>query len=363
MDELLTIGEFSQACGLSAKVLRTYAADGLLPPAAVDRGSGYRYYTPDQVPRARTIALLRRAGTPLRDIARFLARPTAELLDQWERDLDAEATTRRLALADVRRSFRDHEPPGQPSGWLADQPASPLSAASASEAGIGRAVNQDAVLLGDGVFAVADGLGERGEIASMLAVEVFQASFAAGGRTGDSAAAACRAAGRAVWRRAQDAADPTMGSTLTAVWVSQGDEPSLTVIGVGDSRAYLIAGGAARRLTRDDTLVAGLVRAGVLSEQEARADPRRSLLTRALGPAPDVEPSLTRVRYEPGDRVLLCTDGLSAGLGDQEIAAALAQAHQGSEAVAALLRLARDRGGQDDASAVVVDTPARSAAP
>jgi PPM family protein phosphatase len=359
VDELLTIGEFSQACGLSAKVLRTYAADGLLQPAAVDRGSGYRYYAPDQVPRAQTIALLRRAGTPLRDIARFLAQPAAELLDQWERDLDAEAAARRRALADIRRTFGGRETPDQLTGLLTGQ----MTAASASEAGSGRAVNQDAVLLGDGVFAVADGLGERGEIASVLAVEVFQASFAAGGRTASSIAEACRAAGRAVWRRSQDAAEPTMGSTLTAVWISTGDDPALTVASVGDSRAYLVSGGAARRLTRDDTLVAGLVRAGVLSEQEARADPRRSLLTRALGPGPDVEPGLTQVRYEPGDRVLLCTDGLSAELGDQEIAAALEPAHQSSEAVAALLRLARERGGQDDASAVVVDTLARSAAP
>jgi len=359
VDELFTIGEFSQACGLSAKVLRTYAADGLLQPAAVDRGSGYRYYAPDQVPRAQTIALLRRAGTPLRDIARFLDRPTTELLDRWERDLDAEAATRRQALADVRRTFGGRETSGQPTGQLADQ----LTAASGSEAGSGRAVNQDAVLAGDGVFAVADGLGEGGEIASVLAVEVFQASFAAGGRTAGSIAEACRAAGRAVWRQAQDAAEPTMGSTLTAAWISPGDDPAVTVASVGDSRAYLVSGGAARQLTRDDTLVACLVRAGALSEQEARADPRRALLTRALGPGPDVEPSLTRVRYEPGDRVLLCTDGLTAGLGDQEITAALAQARQSGEAVAELLRLARDRGGRDDASAVVVDTLARSAAP
>jgi PPM family protein phosphatase len=200
----------------------------------------------------------------------------------------------------------------------------------------------------------------------VLAVEVLEASFAAAaaaaGRTADGLAEACRAAARAVWRRAQETAEPTMGSTLTAAWVSSGDDPAITVASVGDSRAYLVTGGAARQLTRDDTVVAGLVRAGALSEQEAREHPQRSLLTRALGTGPEAEPSLTRIRYRPGDRVLLCTDGLSGELGDQEIAAALAAADQPGHAATELLRRARGRGGQDDASAVVVDTRARSAA-
>src|ERR1700735_2473490 len=105
VDELRTIGEFSLRCGLSPKVLRTYAADGLLTPAAVDRVSGYRYYAPSQVRAASTIALLRRAGTPLRDIGSFLARPAAARLDQldaWERGLDAEVAVRRRALRAVR---------------------------------------------------------------------------------------------------------------------------------------------------------------------------------------------------------------------------------------------------------------------
>jgi protein phosphatase len=107
VDELLTIGEFSQRCGLSPKVLRTYAAGGLLNPAAVDRVSGYRYYAPAQVRAASTIALLRRAGTPLRDIASFLARPAAARLDQldaWERELDAELTV--ASIGDSRAYLR-----------------------------------------------------------------------------------------------------------------------------------------------------------------------------------------------------------------------------------------------------------------
>jgi PPM family protein phosphatase len=350
VDELITIGEFAQACGLSPKVLRTYAADGLLRPAAVDRDSGYRYYTPDQVPRARTIALLRRAGTPLRDIAGFLAHPTAELLDQWERDLEADTGDRRRALGDVRRALGACAPPDR------------LTAGSASETGSGRAVNQDAVLVGGDLFAVADGIGGRGEIASVLAVEVLQASFAAAGRTAGALAEACRAAGRAVWRRAQDAAEPTMGSTVTAAWVSVGDDPALTVVSVGDSRAYVVTGGGTRRVTEDHTVVADLIRAGALTEREARAHPQRSLLTRALGTEPEAEPGLTRIRYQPGDRVLLCTDGVSGELGDQEIADVLSVADQPGEAAAELLRRARSRGGQDDASAVVVDTPAGPAA-
>ena len=75
MEQLLTIGEFSKACGLSARVLRSYAGSGLLPPVAVDRWTGYRYYAPGQVRQAKVIGLLRQAGMPLRDIAGFLADP------------------------------------------------------------------------------------------------------------------------------------------------------------------------------------------------------------------------------------------------------------------------------------------------
>ncbi len=98
----MTIGEFSSRCGLSVKVLRSYAEAGLLLPAAVDPASGYRYYHPAQLDDAELVVLLRRAGVAVADIGPFLAEPAAESLDGWERSLVAEVHARREALSSVR---------------------------------------------------------------------------------------------------------------------------------------------------------------------------------------------------------------------------------------------------------------------
>jgi len=98
----MTIGEFSKRCGLSQKVLRSYAEVGVLAPATVDAESGYRYYERGQLDQAVTVRLLRRAGVSLADIGRFLAAPSADALDGWERSLTSEIARRRQALAEVR---------------------------------------------------------------------------------------------------------------------------------------------------------------------------------------------------------------------------------------------------------------------
>jgi DNA-binding transcriptional MerR regulator/predicted GNAT family acetyltransferase len=103
VEEQLTIGQFSARCGLSAKVLRAYAAAGILVPAAVDAKTGYRYYETAQLEEAQTVRLLRRAGAAVADIPGFLADPSAEALDGWERSLSAEVFGRREALAELRR--------------------------------------------------------------------------------------------------------------------------------------------------------------------------------------------------------------------------------------------------------------------
>ena len=107
VDDMITIGDFSSRCGLSPKVLRTYADAGVLVPAVVDRASGYRYYELAQLEQADTVRLLRRAGVGLADIGQFLAEPSADALDGWERSLTAETLTRREALAEVRCRLGD----------------------------------------------------------------------------------------------------------------------------------------------------------------------------------------------------------------------------------------------------------------
>src|SRR5690349_11825484 len=102
VDDMITIGDFSSRCGLSPKVLRTYADAGVLVPAAVDPASGYRYYELAQLEQAATVRRLRRAGVGLADIGQFLAQPSADAVDGWERSLTAETLSRREALAEVR---------------------------------------------------------------------------------------------------------------------------------------------------------------------------------------------------------------------------------------------------------------------
>jgi DNA-binding transcriptional MerR regulator len=163
VEQLLTIGEFSKACGLSARVLRSYAGTGLLPPVAVDRWTGYRYYAPGQVQQAKVIGLLRQAGMPLRDITGFLADPDPGRLDEWEHSLGRELASRRQALAGARRELLTL-PPGTPlpAAHPAGRPPARLTAGSASVQGPARAANQDAVLADGDLFAVADGVGPAG---------------------------------------------------------------------------------------------------------------------------------------------------------------------------------------------------------
>src|ERR1700674_4819464 len=103
VDDLMPIGEFSERSGLSAKRLRSYAAGGLLVPAAVDSASGYRYYSPGQLREATLIDTLREAGMPLADIAALLRDPSCDELDAWARRVEIDAEHRRKALDLVRR--------------------------------------------------------------------------------------------------------------------------------------------------------------------------------------------------------------------------------------------------------------------
>lgn len=106
MDEtLVPIGQFASLTWLSPKALRLYQAQGLLKPAEVDLGSGYRYYAPSQIPVARRIGQLRRAGVPLAEIAAFLREPAAHQIEVWRNDLEAELTERRQLLDHIARTL------------------------------------------------------------------------------------------------------------------------------------------------------------------------------------------------------------------------------------------------------------------
>ena len=359
MSELLAIGEFSARCGLSVKVLRTYAAEGLLVPAAVDAWSGYRYYARHQLPTARLILQLRRAGIALREIREFLRDPDEGRLQAWERGLDREVTDRRRALAAARQQL----------GMLVTGPANPtrhdggttmttLLAGSANDPGTVRDTNQDAVLTSSPLFAVADGLGPSpaGETASRLALDTLRARFT-GPPTAAGLAEAARAASRAIWDKASS--DPSlegMASTLTAVAVlDDGEQAQLAVASVGDSRAYLFSAGQLHQLTHDHTVVQALTDAGELTRDDARTHPSRSLLTRALGIAPVVDPDIHLPAVRGTARLLLCTDGLTAHAEDPQIAEVLARVAEPDQAAARLIELANHNGGSDNTAVIVVD--------
>ncbi len=338
-------------------MLRSYAAAGLLVPAAVDGSSGYRYYSTGQLHQARIIALLRQAEVAVDDIAMFLHDPDETQLDRWDGEIVHESTVRREALAQARAALAlGYAPAPAPPEPLRKGPevTRDLRTGSATHMG-GRATQQDAVLVSDELFAVADGIGglRDGEVASRLAVDTLKATFAVD-HSVSGLLKAGREANRVVWRQgAADGGDATMGTTLTAVAVTS--DAAAVVLHAGDSRLYHFRAGRLHQLTHDHTLVAELIRAGELSEQEAQAHPHRHVLTRALGIGPDLEIDHAGVPCQPGDRLVLCTDGLVKELSDDDIGTALALEEEPTLVADKLVTSAVERGAEDNVTAMVID--------
>ena len=229
---------------------------------------------------------------------------------------------------------------------------------SAVDRGKVRPTNQDALLVSPPLFAVADGLGEapRGEVASRLALDTLKARLTAP-PSAEALADAAREAARAIWQRAD--AEPSlegMGTTLTAVAVLDGaDQTRLAVVNVGDSRAYLFREGQLSQLTRDHSVVQGLIDAGEVPPEQWRTHPKRALLTRALGMAPVVDPDISLPALAGSTRVLLCTDGLTAQADDTQLAAVLSAVTDPEQAAAELVQLANRHGGDDNTAVIVID--------
>ena len=241
-----------------------------------------------------------------------------------------------------------------------------LIADSATDPGTVRRINQDALLTRSPLFAVADGMGASpgGETASRLALDTLETQFA-GRPTAAGLAEAARAASRAIWDRASS--DPSldgMATTLTALAVlGDGEQVQLAVASVGDSRAYLFSEGQLRQLTHDHSIAQALMDAGELDQDQARTHPSRSLLTRALGVAPAVEPDVCLPAVTGTARLLLCTDGLTAHAEDAAIADVLADVAEPGQAAARLIQLANHNGGSDNTAVVVIDVNADQHAP
>jgi len=230
-------------------------------------------------------------------------------------------------------------------------------AAGQTDTGRRRLRNEDAFICEPPLFAVADGMGgaRAGEIAAGLAAAALEE---AGPETlgAEGVAALIVEANRRIWEHSL--ADPQtagMGTTVTAAVVDA--EAGTVAIGhVGDSRAYLLRGGSLEQLTTDHSLVAELVQSGVLTPEEAERHPQRSAITRALGTEETVEVDGFTVVAEPGDVFLICSDGLSTMLSDDDVTAAIEGAGgDPHEAADALVKAANDRGGEDNVTVVLFE--------
>jgi PPM family protein phosphatase len=243
-------------------------------------------------------------------------------------------------------------------------------AAGLTDTGRRRRQNEDSFVCGPPLFAIADGMGgaQAGELASRLAAAAIEKGAAAA-RGEDGVVAVVRAANALIFERA--VSDPEvagMGTTATVALVDESAE-TLTVAHVGDSRAYRYRQGVLEQLTTDHSLVGELVRSGRLTEAEAAVHPHRSVITRALGTDAEVEVDTLTLALAIGDVVLLCSDGLSAMVRDDEIVRVLESSggdpHQAAEA---LVRAANAAGGDDNVTVVVFelvegDPAARDARP
>ena len=232
-----------------------------------------------------------------------------------------------------------------------------VTALGRSDVGRVRDGNEDALLLGHTVFAVADGMGGHrgGEVASAAALEPLAAldgrRFAS---TDDALAALTEAVVNAntdVSRRSQVEPDLSgMGTTLTAVLV---DGREAHLVHVGDSRAYLAREGRLVQLTDDHTLVQALLDQGRITPDQVATHPHRSVITRAVGVASDVDVDAMSLTLHDGDRLVLCSDGLTGVVDDATIARTVSEQQPGA-AVDTLIAAANAAGGPDNVTVIVI---------
>ena len=224
---------------------------------------------------------------------------------------------------------------------------------SVSDVGRQRHTNEDSYLESSPIFAVADGMGgaRAGEVASRMAVEAFGDDRDTSASPEAQLANIAQTANRKIYQLAQeDSSRAGMGTTFTAVMVVDNE---LAIGHVGDSRAYRLRDGELERLTQDHSLVEELVRQGKLTEEEAETHPQRSIITRALGPEPEVDVETFTHPARSGDVYLLCSDGLTGMVGEDRVAEILREARSLEAAGRKLIEEANENGGRDNITVVL----------
>lgn len=361
---LLSIGRLAAASGLSPKALRLYDESALLSPRRTDPFTGYRFYGPEQIGRARLIARLRGIGMGLDRIRAVCDLPgpaAAGEIRAWWLQEQADAHSRGDAVRDILASF-----PRTPQGdtmTCTDDPrrtADPqrLAIATVTDRGSVRPTQQDAVLVvkeeGRTLLAIADGFGDESiaqQCLDALAEAFVPAAAAPEARVSEALKGAWRAAENVIRERAPRSS----GTTLTAA-VVHGDR--LHIAHIGDTRVLLVRAGASPAgievVTQDHTHVRSLVAAGRLTAAEAADHPDRAVLNRALAASAPMSPDLLVRRIGPGDRIALVTDGVHAVLDAESLGDALLDHSADARRTAETIAQATLAAGAPDNLAVVI---------
>ena len=225
---------------------------------------------------------------------------------------------------------------------------------SRTDIGCLRDHNEDSLVVTPPLFAVADGMGGHaaGEVASEIAVRVLS-ELAPEHPDGEALGRAIEEANRAVIQAAREGRGRQgMGTTMTAAML-EGER--LVIAQVGDSRAYLLHQGKLQQLTRDHSLMADMIEAGQLTPEEARTHPQRSVITRALGSDAHLHPDIYEINVETGDRLLICSDGLSGMIFDDQIENTLRRVQDPQRCASQLVNEAIANGGHDNVTVIVAD--------
>lgn len=234
----------------------------------------------------------------------------------------------------------------------ADAPPAILGA-GLTHAGLVRARNEDAILTDPtgALWAVADGMGGHGagDVASDMVIERLAAA-PDGAEPLALLVDLLTAANAEIYRLSEDRGG-VMGATVVALLI----ERAVGYLAwAGDSRAYLLRGGRLRLVTHDHTVIQGLVDDGLIRPEEARGHAEANVVTRAVGAEPEIEIDTAAVPFVPGDRMILCSDGLTGPVGDAQIAALLGAAATPDDACRSLIRAALDCGAPDNVSVIAV---------
>lgn len=243
-----------------------------------------------------------------------------------------------------------------------------LKVGAATSVGRVRPINEDAFVANAeaGLFVVCDGMGgaAAGEVASKLAVDTIGAALQNGVAAGEGDTRfsartrrlgdAVRQANRAIMERSRGNREQAgMGTTVVGAWA---DDGVVSVAHVGDSRAYVSNGHGLQSVTSDHSLVEAQVQAGLISREQSLQSEQQNILLRALGRDANVEIDLAEVTVGAGDRLLLCTDGLTRMVSDDQLAAALDR-YRGDPQAACdhLVETANTNGGPDNITVVIVE--------